>query len=91
MALCLLFTAKVFSTPTLKHQGSRKGGGSHHYPGKWLWPGPDLASQKPSRILWAKHVAVPKRGSGGATFAATVSFSRCCPGRNGLTSSAPVA
>lgn len=52
--------------------------------------GLDLASQKPSRILWAKHVAVPKRGSRGATIAATVSFSQCCPGRNGLTSSAPV-
>lgn len=37
---CLLFTAKVFSTPTSKHQSSRKGGVSLHYPGEWLWLGP---------------------------------------------------
>lgn len=72
MALCLLFTAKVFSTPTLNLPGSRKGEVSLCYPGKCLWLGPTF--KKPSLILWAKHVAVPKRGSRGATSAASFLF-----------------
>lgn len=40
--------------------------------------GLDLSSKKLTLILWAKHVAVPKRGPRGAPFAATVSFSQCC-------------
>lgn len=76
MALCPLFTAKVFSTPTLNLPGSRKGEVSLYYPGNVF--GLDLPSKKPSLILWAKHVAVLKRGSTGATFAATVSFPLCC-------------
>lgn len=45
--------------------------------------GLDISSRKPTVILWAKHVAVPKRGPMGAPFAATVSFSQHCRNRDG--------